>query len=92
MQLSTIVTTQAVRWIRIWPPWEKGLYNGGFGESKFMTWGQGRIAARVIVAGSKNTLTAEGAEKIRGARGELLSRMRSALLRFAHVAMSRAGR
>ena len=75
MQLSTIVTTQAVRSIRIGPPWEKGLYNGGFAESKFVTWGHGAFAARVIVAISKNTLTAEGAEKIRGGRGEPLIRI-----------------
>jgi hypothetical protein len=60
------VTTHAVRWIRIGSPWEKGLYNAGFGESKFVTWG--RFATKVAPGGGENTFTAEGAEKIRGVR------------------------
>ena len=39
------MTTHAVRWIRIGPPREKGLYNGAFGESKFVTGGRDAIEA-----------------------------------------------
>src|SRR6266576_2245661 len=45
LQLRTIVTTHAVRWIRIGPPREKGLYNGAFGESKFVTGSRDAIEA-----------------------------------------------
>ena len=55
MQLRTIVTTHAVRWIRIGPPREKGLYNGAFGESKFVIWTRSVFALRIVPAAAKKT-------------------------------------